>query len=113
MKVTNEFAVHGLGGLIKAARLDKKLTREELSERVDTGSRHLMGIENKNKTPSFDLLFRLIRALELPADRLFYPEMDMDSSEAEQLVHMIYRCDGREIRAIMALVESLLNEKEV
>jgi transcriptional regulator with XRE-family HTH domain len=112
MKVTNEFAVHKLGGAIKAARIGKKLTRDQLAEKVDTGSRHLMGVENKNKTPGFDLLFRLIRVLEIPAEKIFYPETDIEHSEAEQLVRMIYRCDNKEIRAITALVESLLSEKE-
>ena len=111
MKVTQEFAAHNLGGIIKAARMEKKLTREQLAERVDIGPRHLMGIENKNKTPGFDLLFHIIRELEIPAEKIFYPEIGVKSSDKERLVRMIYRCGDRDIRAVTALVETFLDEQ--
>jgi len=109
MKVIKQFEVHNLGSVLKATRLDKKLTREQLSEKVGIGYRHLMGIENKNKTPGFNVLFRLIRELGIPADMIFYPERDADNSEKEQLVRIIQLCGDKEIRAVRALVDALLD----
>lgn len=113
MKVVKEFEVHELGGILKAARLGKNLTREKLAEKVGTGYRHLMGIENKHKTPSFNLLFRLIRELGIPADTFFYPERGADNSEKEQLVRTIQLCGDKEIRIVSALLNELLDEKKV
>ncbi len=109
MKVTHEFAAHSLGNVIKSARLERGLTREQLAEMVDTGPRHLMGIENKSKTPSFNLLFKIMRELRIPGDKIFFPEMDVRHSDAEHLVRMIYRCEVKVIRAVTALVESFLS----
>ena len=111
MNVTKEFASHELGSVIKAARLDKHFTREQLADKLDIGYRHLMGIENRHKTPGFDLLFRLVRELEIPGDKIFYPEMGGDPSEAEPLVRTIYRCGSKEINAVKALLDVLLKEK--
>ncbi len=52
-----------LGGLLKAARKAKGLTREQLAEILNITPRYLMSIENENKKPSYDVLFRLIREL--------------------------------------------------
>ena len=50
-----------LGGIIKAARKAKGLTRDQLAERIHITPRYLMSIENENQKPSYAILFRLIR----------------------------------------------------
>lgn len=109
MEVSNEFEAHKLGSVLKAARCSQNLTREQLSKKAGVGYRHLMGIENKNKTPGFGVLFRLIRALGISADAVYYPEKESGISEMEQLVHMIYLCGNKEIRAVTALLNELLD----
>jgi len=104
--VRNE--VHNLGGVVKTARLNKSLTQEQLSEKVGIGRRYLMAIENENRKPRFDVLFRLIRELGIPADAIFYPEREASDSERDQLVRMLYLCSNREIRAVTALLDVLL-----
>ena len=101
--------VHNLGGVIKTARLNKSLTQEQLSEKVGIGRRYLMAIENENRKPRFDVLSRLIRELGIPADEIFYPEREASDSEREQLVRMLYLCGSKEIRAVTALLDVLLN----
>jgi cytoskeletal protein RodZ len=38
-----------LGGVVKAARLDKQLTQKELAGRLSISPHYLMSIENKKK----------------------------------------------------------------
>lgn len=60
-----------LGAIIKAARNNKKLTQMELSEELGITPRYLQAIENENKTPSYDLLSRILSYLDIPADNIF------------------------------------------
>jgi transcriptional regulator with XRE-family HTH domain len=65
---------NNLGAIIKHARREHNLTQEQLAEKVGIGSRHLMAIENEGKAPSFEVLFNLIRVLEIFPDAIFYPD---------------------------------------
>ena len=69
-----------LGVIVKNARIRAKLTQEELSVMMGVSSRHIMYIENSRQKPSYNLLFRLIRALSIPADWIFYPELNQTSN---------------------------------
>jgi transcriptional regulator with XRE-family HTH domain len=103
-------AIIGFGAEIKAARKQKGLTQETLAERVGIGQRHIMGIENESKGVSIDVLYKLVRELNLSVDAMFYPEKNRENKELQQLVRLLERCGEREIRAITALVEALLEE---
>ena len=60
-----------LGHIVKTARKCNDLTREQLAEKLGITPRYLMSIENENKKPSYDLLFRLIRILDISSDSIF------------------------------------------
>ena len=103
---------NNLGSIVKAARLNKGLTQEILAEKVGVGLRHIMGIENEGNFPSYELLYNLIQELNIPADSIFYPEKNFDNKQVEYLTHLLEQCNDKNIRAIIALVESLLDESE-
>ena len=98
------------GAIIKAARNEKGMTQEMLAEKSGVGLRHMMGIENEGKNPSFEVLYDMIRALNVSADVVFYPEKKAEDSGRQYLTHLLSQCDDRSIRIITALVESLLKE---
>ena len=95
-----------LGDIIKDSRLNQKLTREQLSEKINITTRYLMSIENENKKPSYDVLLHLIRELDISADKIFYPENTISQSEQEQLL-LLNRCDRHELNVIIATIRAL------
>jgi hypothetical protein len=72
-----------------------------------------MSIENKQKIPSCDLLFRIIRELGISADRIFYPEYEHDHSMIGNLSNLLNCCDEKDINVIKAILQSLLDNKEL
>ena len=100
-----------LGDILKTARKNNKLTREQLAEKLSITPRYLMSIENENKKPSYDVLFRLIRELSISADVIFYPEQESDNSEIGQLVRLIHLCNERDIKIVIATAKALLENK--
>lgn len=100
-----------LGIILKVARTSKGLTREQLAEIMNITPRYLMSIENENKKPSYDVLFRLVRELGISADTIFYPENQYVDTEVEQLVRLLYLCDDRELKIATATIKALLDNK--
>ncbi len=102
-----------LGAAIKAARKDKQLTQLELSEELGITPRHLQAIENENKTPSYDLLSRMLSYLNIPADNILNPTESELTSDQEQLLYLIrHKCDQRDIVVLLSTAKALITTKE-
>ncbi|GHV14649.1 hypothetical protein FACS1894219_10890 [Clostridia bacterium] len=101
-----------LGSVIKAARLGKTMTQRQLAERLSITPHYLMSIENKKQIPSCDLLFRIIRELEISADLIFYPEHTLDHTLLKKLQILLNKCDEKDITVITTILQSLLQTKE-
>ncbi|ACV62383.1 transcriptional regulator, XRE family [Desulfofarcimen acetoxidans DSM 771] len=101
-----------LGSILKTARKTKGLTREQLAEIINITPRYLMSIENESKKPSYDVLFRLIRELGIPADTIFYPENQNIDTEVEHLVRLLYLCNERELKIATATIQALVDNKQ-
>lgn len=97
------------GKNIKSARQRSELTIEELAERVGITERYLYRIENENKKPSYDVLYKLIRELSISPDLIFYPEKPSKESEVENLIRMLYNCDERSLEVVKATVKALVD----
>jgi transcriptional regulator with XRE-family HTH domain len=101
--------IDNLGSVIKSARIEKHLTREQLAQILDISPRHLSAIENENQKPSYELLFYIIRESTIPADTIFHPELRYERSEMEKLRLLLAQCDEKEMKAVAATLQSLLN----
>ncbi|MBD5093890.1 MAG: helix-turn-helix transcriptional regulator [Subdoligranulum sp.] len=97
-----------LGGVVKAARLKAGITAEALAERVDVTERYLYRIENKGQKPSFDVLCRLIRALNISPEEIFYPEKPSKDSEVEEILRLLSACDERSLEVVKATAKALI-----
>lgn len=97
-----------LGDVIKAARQRSGITMEELAYKVGVTERYLYRIENENKKPSFDILFRLIRKLSITPDEIFYPEKKIMNSERDNLIRMLYSCDENSISILISITKILI-----
>ena len=60
-----------LGGVVKAARQAKGFTQSQLAARLGITLRHLKAIENSGQKPSYDLLSRTVRELDISGDTVF------------------------------------------
>lgn len=101
-----------LGALVKSARLENEMTQEELAEKIGIGPRYIVGIENEGKLPSFEVLYQLVRVLNLSADAIFYPEMRIENAKYDGLKRLLNRCSDKDIRAITALAKALLEDRD-
>jgi len=101
----------GLGVIIKSARKSKGLTQEVLAEKIGIGLRHIVSIENEGAFPSFDVLYKIIRELHIPADSIFYPEKTIKDPLLEEIVCMLHDCDERSKKIIHATAQASLDSQ--
>ena len=98
-----------LGHIIKAAREHAGITIEALAEKANITERYLYRIENEGKKPSFDVLHKLVRELNISADSIFYPEKPSKDSEVENLLRMLSACDERSLEIVKATAKALID----
>lgn len=91
-----------LSKVIRTACEKANTTIEQLAEKVGITERYLYRIENEGKKPSYDVLYNLIRALNISPDLIFYPEKESLNVEVENLIRMLYICDDRALEVITA-----------
>ncbi len=95
--------------ITRHCRIKNNLTQEELAEKVGTGLRHLLGIENEGKSPGFNLLCNLIWELNISADSIFYPEKTSENAQIEEISRLLHRCDDRSLQVIRTTLQALLD----
>ena len=97
-----------LGDVVKAARLKADITTEALAEQVGITERYLYRIENEGQKPSFNKLCRLIRALNIQPEEIFYPEKPSKDSEVEEILRLLSACDERSMEVVKATAKALI-----
>lgn len=100
-----------MGPLIKVARIDAKLTQDDLAERIGVTPRYIMAIENEGKCPALDVWFRLIRTLHISADSIVYPESATTKDVDEQLFLMIRMLDNKNKIVTKATIQAMLDNQ--
>lgn len=102
-----------IGNILHTVRMEKNLDRELVAEKVDISVRHLTAIELGEKNPSVETLRRLIRCLNVPSDRLFYPEMYIGDSQLDEINRLSAVCSPSQRRLVVAFIKMLLEQTEL
>lgn len=97
-----------LGLRLKKARTEQKLTYDELAEKSGVSARYIKEIENHGNVPSVYKLTQLIRALNISADLLFYPDAPEENLDYKRLLTYLTQCSENELTTILAIVEAYL-----
>ena len=99
---------HPLGDAVKRARGKLGLTQNEVAEIADVDVRTVLNIENYKGNPKMEVLYPLVRALQIDAREIFNPEIHRDSPELRRLRILIEECTEEEAAAIIPVLESVL-----
>lgn len=98
-----------LGDAIKRARGRAGLTQSEVADAADIDVRTVLNIENYKGNPKLEVLYPLVRALQLDAREIFNPEMQRESPSLRQLRLLVEKCSEEEAAAIVPIFEAVLN----
>lgn len=97
-----------LGDAVKRARGRAGLTQREVADKLDVDVRTVLNIENYKGNPQMMVLFPLIRALNIDAQEIFYPETRRDNPALRQLRQLVDTCSNEEAATIIPVINSIL-----
>ncbi|MCI8772132.1 MAG: helix-turn-helix transcriptional regulator [Lachnospiraceae bacterium] len=96
-----------LGDVVRTTRKSRHLSQEALAERIGVCKRTIIDIENNIGNPKFEILYPLVRELDLPLYQVLYPEVEENSELKNVLMQEVSSCSEHELRIILSLVKSL------
>jgi transcriptional regulator with XRE-family HTH domain len=101
-----------LGDTIRQARIDNKLTQEQLAELVQITPTHLKHIESEHRKPSIEVLFALAETLHFSLDALFITDDSKERSRRKnELQLLINTCSDNELDVLIAALRELSIQK--
>ena len=101
-----------LGNTIRQARIDNKLTQEQLAELVQITPTHLKHIESEHRKPSIEVLFALAETLHFSLDALFITDGSKEHSRRKnELQLLINTCSDNELDVLIAALRELSTQK--
>ncbi|MGK5093748.1 helix-turn-helix transcriptional regulator [Deltaproteobacteria bacterium TL4] len=104
---------------IKEIRKQKKMSQEELAEKVGINQNHLSRLETGKYKPSIDALKRLADALEVSADYLLSDtddkpeEIRIEDQILAERIRMLNTLDGKDKETIIHVIDSILTKKKM
>ena len=102
-------AKKNLGVVVRAARIKKGYTQDTLVEALGLQSRTILEIENGRGNPRFDVLFKLVRLLDISPDDIFYFDRTPLSDDAQQFFIKLSAFPEGEQRLAMAAAAAVLD----
>lgn len=100
-------SINALGNIVRATRKSKHLSQEALAERIGVCKRTIIDIENNVGNPKFEILYPLVRELDLPLYQVFYPEVSENFELKNILMQELNNCSEYEMKIILSIVKSL------
>ena len=100
-----------LARCLRHARKERKLTQGELEILSGVPERTISRIENGRQNPSFSMLYYLVRALNMPADQLFFKDTSTFRNEVA-LLERNYSVSNATGRKIILEMSNMISENE-
>ena len=97
-----------IGIRIRAARMKKGMTQEQLAEAVSVGTPHISHIETGKTVPSLKTLINIINTLECSADELFCIEVEKAQPVFQNwLGELVADCSEQDRKLIADTVQAM------
>ena len=97
-----------LGDAVKRARGAAGLTQREVADKMNKDVRTVLNIENYKGNPKLEVLYPLVRALNIDPREVFYPNMQQDSPALRKLRLYVDDCNEEEAAALIPVLQSVL-----
>ena len=100
---------HPLGVAIREARVKKGVSQNQVADMLDIDTRTVLNIENDNGNPKMEVLYPLIRLLQVDANRVFYPETVSPNPAMNRFQAFLATCSEDELDSLLPICEIIIN----
>lgn len=108
------FDFTAFGQAIKAARMERKESHQDVSDAMNISPRYLANIENKGQMPSLQIFYELVTRYSISVDQFFFPDkVSGKNSQRRQLDALLDDMSDTGIRIVTATAKEVAEvEKE-
>lgn len=99
-----------LGQLLRSAREERGLTQDALADAADISKKYISNIERGKCNPSYDILYRLVSALHISADRLFSDRNTSSEFDEDVLLANYRRCPPKDRILLQNMTRHFVDE---
>ena len=101
------------GNAIKAARLAKGLSRNQVADKINIAPRYIASIENVGQHPSLQVFYELVTLLDISVDQFFFPDMEVEKSDQRRwLEALLDDMDNDDLQILTATAKKILEVKK-
>lgn len=100
-------SIIALGDIVRETRKGRHMSQRELADKIGVCKRTIIDIETNIGNPKFEVLYRLIRELDLPLYQIFYPDIPENFEEKTVLLQEVSDCSTDELKILLPLIQSL------
>ena len=93
---------------VQSARVAHGYTQDEVGEYVGKAGKSISNIERGIANPEFKTVYKLIRLLEIDANKVFYPEQTSDGSTVYQFKRLLAGCTDEELEMLLDVSRDIL-----
>ena len=97
-----------LGNRIKEIRKSQKLSQEQLAEKAGTAAKYLSSIETGKENPTFDLLMRIAKALQVEPHQLYLFVEESPYRLRKKIERTISKVPDEDLPRIVRVLEALV-----
>ena len=97
-----------LGDCVYKRRKQLRKTQAELAEKIGATEQTVRKIEHYHANPQMDVLYSLVRTLQLDPAEIFYPEKDAGGSAHRQLFNLLSGIENEEAVELLPITEAVL-----
>lgn len=102
-----------MGARIKEARLNRKLTQDQLATEVNRGATYISDIERGAKFPSLNLFIKIVDALNASADYILRGEIAAGKSYVyDEITTKLEKLTPKQRLAIVDLIDTYIKNLE-
>lgn len=101
-----------LGAAIKAARVENRITQEQLAEMTGIAPSHVKQIEAGNRSPSVEVLFKLAQILNFSVDEVFFPGRKDEPELLYKIERGLKGCSVHDLRVVYSTLTALKDRQE-
>ena len=94
------YAAKCLGNVVRQVRQKLGYTQNDVAEMVGVEVRTIMHIENGVGNPTWEVVFPLIRKLNIDPRIVFYPELTRDDEALSQMQILLAQCNEKDLSLI-------------
>ena len=98
-----------LGDAVRNARTQRGLTKKQLADKIDVDERTITSIETYKSNTTIEVLYPLLRTLNIDPREIFNPEMQRETPALRQLRLLIEDCSEDEAASIIPIFNSVLS----